>query len=101
MLGLFSSRFYDKPDGHQPFQKLLASMKLPVFVSCSFGMLDALMKKNGKVDTYATFGNILKRGLPLCGLSLFFTTGTFAAARIRNKDDPLNHIIGGEYIFIL
>lgn len=78
--------YYDHPEGENLFSKLVATNKLVIFPGLFLGWCDVNLKSH--VTGYQLVcGRLGYWTYPFVGAATFFTVTTYAATRLRKKDD--------------
>jgi NADH dehydrogenase (ubiquinone) 1 alpha subcomplex subunit 11 len=85
--------YYDAPEGEDLTGKMIATNRFALIGALSWAVTDILMlsKPKGYLPTIARMGYF---ALPAAGMASAFTMTTYAATRIRHKDDHLNYALG-------
>ncbi|XP_076756625.1 uncharacterized protein LOC143426836 [Xylocopa sonorina] len=84
---------WSSPDGCDPLNKIISALKAGFIVSVPITLL-VQRKFGAKFESPSTFGRLIQVSVPVCGASLLFTCASFIAARVRDKNDTLNSVIG-------
>lgn len=83
---LFTQSYYDDPEGVNLIGKLVATNKMVLPPTLIWAWCDVtLMNKTSGLANMA--GRFAYWGAPVVAAASLFTVTTFAATRIRNKDD--------------
>ncbi|CAL7940883.1 unnamed protein product [Xylocopa violacea] len=90
--------WWSSPDGFDPLDKVISALKLGLFSGVSGGLLYAYANQK-TIDHIATFGKIIKATVPICATSLVFISTSYVAARIRDKNDLINNLIGASFMY--
>ncbi|XP_015523891.1 uncharacterized protein [Neodiprion pinetum] len=87
-------QYYDTPDGQDIWKKLWVSGKWSLGIGAFITTIDLRMYSNPKTIleglNRAAYINI-----PIVSAFTTYTAITYAATSLRNKDDPINSLIGG------
>ncbi|KAJ6633315.1 NADH dehydrogenase [ubiquinone] 1 alpha subcomplex subunit 11 [Pseudolycoriella hygida] len=85
--------YYKHPEGQDVFGKMLATNSMALGAGLIFSKYDILFitKPKGYVQTLGRCGYFCG---PFMGMATAFTMTTYAANRLRGKDDTWNYILG-------
>lgn len=85
-MSLTKVEYYDKPEGQDAFGKMVATNRLALGTGLVFSMYDILFltKPQGYIKTLGRVGYFCG---PFMGMASAFTMTTYAATRLRGKDD--------------
>lgn len=86
-------KYYDSPEGHDAFKKLLVTLKYAGVVGVGAATMDVLTLSKPK-GYGSTLGRYAYYTFPLMGMAAAFTTTTYIATNYRQKDDKLNYVLG-------
>lgn len=83
---LTKAQYYNKPEGEDYAGKMIATNKYMLAAAIPAATMDVLMYSHpkGALATIARYGKWIG---PAMGMASFFTTGVYAACKIREKDD--------------
>lgn len=89
----FKAQYYDKPDGEDVGGKMLATNRYALLAGLGWATTDCLFlsKPVGYAPTIARY---IYFTAPFMGMASAFTITTYAATKVRGKDDTLNYIVG-------
>ncbi|KXJ79870.1 hypothetical protein RP20_CCG027597 [Aedes albopictus] len=92
-MSLIKANYYDSPEGTNLFEKMVATNKYALAVGLGWSSIEVLMisKPKGVVPSLARY--VYFTG-PFMGMASAFTVGTYAATKLRGKDDTWNYIAG-------
>ncbi|XP_076242573.1 uncharacterized protein LOC143184326 [Calliopsis andreniformis] len=86
-------RYYDKPEGQDPFGKVM-SLAVPTFYgSLVFGIHDVYIRARCATFPYA-FARLAFWVIPPPSIAAVFASVTYISTRLRKKDDPINYAAG-------
>lgn len=85
-MSIFKSQYYDKPDGEDYAGKMCATNRLALQGATGAAILDVLMYSHPK-GILPIVSRFLWWMGPAVGMASAFTTGTYAANKLRGKDD--------------
>lgn len=89
---LFTRQYYDQPEGHDLVGKLIATNRYSIAAGYFVGSIDVALytKPNNLVGALGRFAFWIT---PFVGMATAYTTVTYAATQVRNKDDTYVKIV--------
>lgn len=87
-------RYYDAPDGEAPIDKIVSLQKRGFIGGLIIGIHDCLFYTDTKTALQSA-SCLAFWVVPLVGMGTTFGGVTYAATRIRQKDDANNYALGG------
>lgn len=89
-------KYYSSPDGTDPLGKLLSCVNPAIQGSMFVGIHDVFLRSQ-----CTTYSHALQRMaywmIPMTSIAAAYPSVTYISTRLRGKDDPLNHAMGGTY----
>ena len=85
-MSLFKCKYYDCPEGEDAFGKMMATNRYAITTGLIYSTYDVLMisKPQGYIKAIGRYAYFTG---PLIGIASAFTMTTFAATKLRGKDD--------------
>lgn len=85
-MSLLNAKYYDKPEGQDAFGKMAATNRYAISAGLIWSTYDVLFisKPQGYINTIGRYGYFIG---PYVGMASAFTMTTYAAAKLRGKDD--------------
>ncbi len=85
-MSLLKVQYYDKPEGQDFFGKIVSTNRHALAVGLVASTYDVLFltKPQGYIKTIGRYGYFIG---PFMGMATAFTVTTYAANRLRGKDD--------------
>lgn len=83
----FKVKYYDKPDGQDLLGKLIACNRNTVPYGIMYGIIDSLMHSPNISGVQARIGRVVHFTWPAAACATTFTTVTYFATKLRQKDD--------------
>ncbi|XP_037024369.1 NADH dehydrogenase [ubiquinone] 1 alpha subcomplex subunit 11 [Bradysia coprophila] len=92
-MSLLKVQYYDKPEGQDVFGKMVATNRTALAFGLVTSTYDVLFytKPQGYIKTIGRYGYFCG---PFVGMASAFTMTTYAANRLRGKDDTWNYMAG-------
>ncbi|XP_055621428.1 NADH dehydrogenase [ubiquinone] 1 alpha subcomplex subunit 11 [Toxorhynchites rutilus septentrionalis] len=93
-MNFLKSHYYDSPEGTDLVGKMFTTNKYALMTGVAYSSVEVLMvsKPKGVVPSLARY--VYFTG-PFMGMASAFTVGTYAATKLRGKDDAWNYVVGG------
>lgn len=85
-MGILNFQYYDHPEGHDAFGKLVATNKYAAATGIVWSTYEVLMIKKPQ-GYFQTVSQYAYWTAPLMGMATAFTLTTYAATNLRGKDD--------------
>ncbi|CRL06430.1 CLUMA_CG019458, isoform A [Clunio marinus] len=93
MQSFLTAQYYAKPDGEDYSGKMFATNRYALQAGFAAGVFDVIMYSHPK-GYLPTLSRLAWYAGPAVGMASAFTTATYAATKLRGKDDKLNYAIG-------
>lgn len=86
-------KYHNSPDGTEPLEKIIATSKYGFTAGLATGIYECGM--NEAINGPLKAANCMAfHVIPLTAIAATFAATTYAATKIRGKDEPLNYAIG-------
>lgn len=83
---LYTAKYYDKPEGQDLLGKLIASNRQLLPIGVIWGTVDCFMHSKA-TGLQQRLGRVIHFAWPAAAVATTFTTTTYFATRLRQKDD--------------
>ncbi|XP_055609703.1 uncharacterized protein LOC129756732 [Uranotaenia lowii] len=93
-MSILKSGYYDQPEGSDLFGKMVATNKYALAAGLGWSSIEVLMISKPK-GVIPSLGRYVYFTGPFMGMASAFTVGTYAANKLRGKDDSWNYVLGG------
>lgn len=93
-MGLVKNQYYDKPDGQDYAGKMLVTNQYAAVTGLGIATYDVVLYTKPK-GLSSIIGRYAFHVGPAMGMATAFTTVTYAATKLRGKDDRINYVLGG------